>query len=149
MTNSLSIPKELDDLDKAVFLVNLSDKAVSATRALLYKIFEEKSWAGRYSSWAEFVESGLAKSQSWASKQLAVHEYFTLKGGIPEEQLELDTERLYMSSKLEGTPQQNLSRAKVLSRAELRAERQESEPHPFEPAPPYCKVCGGAESSHA
>ena len=141
MTTSLSVPSELDDLDKAVFLVKLSDRAVSATRALLHKIYSEKSWEGRYGSWGEFVEDGLQKSQGWASKQLAVHEYYSLKGGIPVEQLELDTERLYMATKLEGTVEENLSRAKVLTRAELRAEREENKDHEHEYLE-ICKHCG-------
>lgn len=142
--NEITVPEKLDDVDKAIFLVKLSDRAVSATREILYTIFAAKSWEGRYSSWGEFVEDGLQKSQGWASKQIAVYEYYTLKGGIPTEKLELDTERLYMASNLEGTPDENFSKALTLNRAELRAERT---PHTFERSL-YCGVCGGKEENH-
>ncbi len=138
--NEIQIPEELHDLDRVVYLVRLSDKAVSATRALLYKIFAEKTWQEQYGSWAEFVEAGLNKSQGWATKQIKVHEYYTLTGGIPTEQLELDTEKLYMAAKLTGTPEENKQKALTLNRQELRLESNDDTPHAHEPIT-LCKIC--------
>lgn len=138
---------QLSEIDKAIFLVKLADRAVSGTRALIYKIFEEKLWEGRYSSFGEFVEGGLGKSQGWASKQLAVYRHFHLEGGIDQEALELDTEKLYLASKTEGTPEEQLSRAKTLSRSELKAEKNEAQPHKGE-FRSVCTVCWTPEETH-
>ncbi len=149
MSTEIVVPKELEDVDRAIFLVRLSDKAVSATREILYKIFAAKSWEGKYSSWGEFIESGLGKSQGWATKQIKVHEYFTLLGGIAPEELELDTEKLYMASRLAGTPEENKQKAITLNRQELRLEGNESETTSHEPEwITYCKVCELSQTNH-
>lgn len=138
--NEITAPKELSEVDKAIFLVKLADSAVSATRALIHKIFADKLWEGRYSSFGEFVESGLNKSQSWASKQLAVYKHYHLEGGIAQELLELDTEKLYLAAKSEGTPEEQLARAKTLNRLELKQEANEETPHEHIPVS-ICRVC--------
>jgi hypothetical protein len=138
--NDLAIPQGLDDVDTAIFLVQVSDRAVSATRALLFKIFSEKTWQGRFSTWGEFVEEGLGKSQGWASKQLTVHEHFTLKGGIPTEDLNIDTEKLYMAARLEGSTEEQIEKARTLSRYELKQERNDEAPHEHVPICAICRV---------
>lgn len=147
--NEITIPASLSEVDKAIFLVRLSDKAVSATREVLYKIFAEKLWEGRFTSWNEFVKStdGLAKSPSWASKNLAVYEHFVINAGMSQDELEMDTEKLYLASKTDGTPAEQLNRAKTLDREDLRIEGSEIVPHTPEWVK-TCKICNVSEHSH-
>lgn len=136
-----------EPVDQAIFLVRVADRAVSATRHLLHRIFAEKLYEGRYSSFGEFVENGLGKSQGWASKQLAVYRHFHLEGGIGQDALELDTEKLYLASKTEGTPEEQLSRAKTLTRSELKQEKNEAQPHKGDFAS-ICRTCWVEEENH-
>lgn len=123
MSNEIIVPQDLSDVDKAIFLVRLSDKAQSLSRAFVHKIFGEKSWEGRFSSWGEFVEAGLNKSPSWASKQIAVHEYYHLKGGLSQDKLDFDNECLYLAIDLTGTPEEKVEKARVLSRSEIKEQK--------------------------
>ena len=147
METSITVPENLGEIDKGIFLVKIADRAVAATRASVYRIFAEKLWEGRYGSFGEFVENGLGKSQGWASKQISVHKHYALEGGITESALEMDTERLYLASKTEGTPEEQLSRAKTLSRSELKAEKDEAAPHKGE-FKSMCVHCWVPEETH-
>lgn len=122
---TITVPKELTDVDKAIYLVRLSDKASGASRELLYKVFTEKTWQDRFSSWGDFVESkdGLSKSQGWASKQLKVHTVFCIEGGKSPKEIEgIDNEVLYLSTNLQGTVDEKLVRAETWSRADMKKE---------------------------
>lgn len=150
MTNGITIPTDLSDVDKAIFLVKLTDKATSYTRELLYKIFADKSYEERFTSWDEFVESadGLNKSRGWASKNLSVYKHYTLEGGIESEALQLDTEKLYIASKLSGGPREQLTKAQHLTRSDLKLERNDEQPHEgvFDT---YCSVCWVSKQNHS
>lgn len=150
METSITIPSELSDVDKAIFLVKLTDKATSYTRELLYKIFADKSWEERFTSWDEFVNSpeGLGKSSGWASKNLAVHKHYSIEGGISGDELQLDTEKLYIASKLAGTPQEQLVKASVLTREDLKLEKNDDQPHEAE-YDTFCKKCWVSKQNHA
>lgn len=132
MTQEITVPQNLSEIDALIYLVRISDKAENLTRAGLYKVSQDKLWEDRFSSWAEFVESadGLNKSQSWASKHLAIHEYYTLEGGLSPEQLEGSaTESLYLARELPGTPEEKVAMARTLSRREIKQTKNENEGH--------------------
>jgi hypothetical protein len=130
MSKEITVPKGLNEVDAAIFLVKVSDKATAMTRELLFKIHEEKLYDGRFSSWDDFVESpdGLDKSRGWASKNLQVHKW-ALANSFARESLEgVDTERLYLASKMEGPALKALAKAQTLSRQDLKEELREADP---------------------
>lgn len=125
-TSLIEVPAELSDVDKLIYLVRLSDKADSLTREGLYKVFEEKSWESKFSSWGEFVSSpdGLNKSESWASKRLGVHEHYTIEGGVSQDKLiGIPNESLYLAKFVKGTVEEQLAIANTLNRAEIKEAR--------------------------
>ena len=124
----ITVPTGLSDIDKLIYLVRVSDKAENLTREGLYKVHQEGSWQGRFSSWGEFVESpyGLNKSQGWASKHLTIHKHYSLKGGLSSEALEgIATESLYLAASTNGTPEQQVEKARTLSRRALKESRED------------------------
>jgi hypothetical protein len=130
MSKEIIVPKGLNEVDAAIFLVKVSDKATAMTREILFKIHEEKLYEGRFSSWDDFVESpdGLDKSRGWASKNLQVHKW-ALANGFRRENLEgVDTERLYLASRMEGPALKALAKAQTLSRQDLKEELREADP---------------------
>ncbi len=130
MNQAITIPKGLNEVDAAIFLVKFADKASAMTRELLWKINEGELWKDKFASFDEFVESpdGLDKSRGWASKHLAVYKFFVLDNGFKREQLEgIDNERLYLARNLPGTPGKILAKAESLSRGELKDEVRDSE----------------------
>lgn len=142
---TIQVPEELSDIDRLIYLVRISDRAENLTREGLWKIHEEGSWGERFSSWAEFVESpdGLNKSQSWASKHLAIHKHYTLTAGLSPEKLEgAATESLYLAKELPGTPEEQLAMARTLSRRELKETLGDGTNHAHEPETiTWCKTC--------
>jgi hypothetical protein len=143
MTQQITIPKGLNEIDAAIFLVRVSDKATSMTRELLFKIHDEKLWETRFSSWDEFVESpdGLDKSRGWASKNLQVHKW-AIQNSFSRESLEgIDTERLYLASKMEGPALKALTKAQTLSRQDLKDELREADPCEIHQAITICGKC--------
>lgn len=121
MTQEIIIPKNLNEVDAAIFLVKVSDQANAMSRELLFRINNEKLWQDRFSSWNEFVESpeGLGKSASWASKQLSIHDCYY--GKVSQRKLEsIDSERLYLAIRLPGTPEEKLTKAELWGRSEIR-----------------------------
>ncbi len=144
--DEIVVPSELSDVDALIYLVRISDKADALTREGLYKVFTEGTWEGRFSSWGEFVESagGLNKSQGWASKHLAIHKHYILEGGLSPEKLEgAATESLYMARTLPGTPEEQVSISRTLTRREIKETRQESDGHVHIPKTlTICEECG-------
>lgn len=117
----------------------------------LYQIKNSGEWEGYAASWGEFSEGTLGISQSMASKLISNYEKWVVEAGIPAHNLEnVDYECLYLAAPLlkETNALEALAQAKTLSRAELRQNRQEKEPHSFE-AKEICRVCGGAKETHA
>lgn len=130
--NELTVPQGLNEVDALIYLARIGDKVENLTREGLWKVSQDKLWEGRFSSWAEFVESaeGLNKSQGWASKHIAIHEFYTLEGGLLPEQLEgAATESLYMARALPGSPEEKVAMARSLSRRELKETKNEHENH--------------------
>lgn len=115
---------------------------------LLAAVQELKVWESVASSWSEYVESELGISQGFASKLLSVNKHYLLEGGYSPANIEgCDYEKLYLASKTEGTVEEQLAKAKTLSRSELKQERNEIKPH----APDYhevCTVCWLSKTNH-
>lgn len=148
----ITIPQELSDVDKLIYLVRVSDKADSLTREGLYKVFTEEGWKGRFSSWGEFVSSpdGLNKSEGWASKHLNVYRHYTLEGGISQEKLSgIPTESLYLARTIPGSYEKQVQNAKSLSRQALKQKKNDEEAEMHEPKwVTYCSVCGLSQTNH-
>ena len=107
----------------------------------LHQIKTEGLWEHKADNWSHFVESELGISQSQASKLLAIHDHFILKGGLdPQELVGIDYERLYSARKLGGTVEEQVSKAKTLTRRELKEERNEEEPHEHIPCCVICRI---------
>ena len=117
------VPNNLNEVDAAIFLVKVGDKANAMSRELLWKINDQKLWQDKFSCWGEFVESpeGLGKSQSWASKQLSVFSHYA--GKVSQIKMEtIDNERLYLAMRLPGTPEEQVQRAELWDRQQIKQE---------------------------
>ena len=112
----------------------------------LYTLRESGEWKGEYDTFPKYCQEVFELSQSTTSKYMAVAEYFSAKF-LPEEIGPVDIEKLYQSTKLEGSPEENLSKAKTWSRDDFKQNKGEVDPHPFERVC-YCKVCGLSEERH-
>lgn len=126
-------------------LWNTGRKVMIQVSANLAKIRESDAWAN-YKTFPQFCEEELGIGQSQTSKLLTIADYF-LREYTPEQIGPTDYEALYMATKLPGSVEENLAKAKTLKRSELRQEHQELEPHAFESLE-ICKVCHGSRESH-
>lgn len=80
-------------------------------------------------SFGEYCESELGVSQSFASKLLQVNQHYLLEAGFsPEKIVGIDYECLYLAAKTEGTPEEQLARAKTLTRRELKETKNDTNP---------------------
>lgn len=144
MTTNLTIPSELNVLEKSIYLARHINTAVDYLRPLVYQVWKDELWREKFSSFGEYVESpeGLGKSQGYASK-LKKNEQFRLESGFSEKDIAgIDYESLYLAINSGGSPEEIISKAKTLSRAELRAERDEHTPcFPHSPIS-ICADCG-------
>jgi hypothetical protein len=116
----------------------------------LHIIRESNEWQGHASSWSEFCESILEIPQSQASKLLGIHQHYIIDGGKDiEDLIGLDYEKAYSARKLPGTVDEQLAKARTLSRTELKHEANDAEviPHAFEEVC-YCRVCGLSKANH-
>ena len=112
----------------------------------LYTLRESGEWKGEYDTFPKYCQEVFELSQSTTSKYMAVAEYFSAKF-LPEDIGPVAMENLYLSTKLEGSPEENLSKAKTWSRDDFKIAKSEDEPHAFEKVC-YCKVCGLSEERH-
>lgn len=107
----------------------------------LYQVKEESAWESVASSWGEYVESELGISQGFSSKLLSVNKHYLLEANIAPEKIEnIDYECLYLAAKTEGTPEEQVEKARTLTRRELKEERNDAEEAPHEHIP-CCAVC--------
>lgn len=139
--HSIEIALPKDPVDASILLVRKIDGAVDLLRPLVYQVWKDELWKGRFSSFGEYIESpdGLNKSQGYASKLKTV-EQFRLESG--QDVSGIDYESMYLSIKSGGTPEEIISKARTLTRAELRLERDEHTPcFPHTPLT-ICKDCG-------
>lgn len=89
----------------------------------LYECKKQGVWSEKYETFGEFVET-LGVSQSGASKMLSWFTHFSIEGGVSHAKLiEIDQEKLYLATTLDGTPEEQIQKATLLSRQELKAQR--------------------------
>lgn len=141
--NEITLPQELNDLDKSILVARHFGKVMNVFRPLVYSVYKNELWKERFSSFGEYVESaeGLGMSQGYASKLKQVEEHYVIEGGLSPEKLEgIDYERLYAASKLPGTPEEHAAIAKTLTRREIRETQNEAEETPHEHSP-ICGIC--------
>ena len=126
------------------------DVKSSIVRAMrnLYEVHERGSWATVATSWSEYVESDLGISQGFASKLLSVNRHYLVEGGFYPENIEgIDYEKLYLAAKSGGTVEEQIAKARTLTRAELKQTNAEEKPH--EPSfGEYCSVCWLSKANH-
>lgn len=132
--------EDLGALEKSIYVARHISSAMEVLRPLVYQVYKDELWKGRFSSFGEYVESpdGLNRSQGYASKLKQVEE-FRITNGLSEKEIAgIDYESMYLALKAGGTPQEIISKAKTLTRAELRAERSEHADHEHE----WLTACG-------
>lgn len=107
----------------------------------LAQVKEQVAWEQVAPNWGQYVESELGISQSFASKLLTVHTNYFVLGGLSQEKLQgIDYECLYLAAKTEGTVEEQVAKARTLTRRELKEERNDDKPHDHEPVS-ICKIC--------
>lgn len=106
----------------------------------LHEVKEYEVWKQVSPTWGEYVERELGISQSFASKLLTVNKHYLL-AGIPQEKIaNVDYECLYLATKTPGDTREQLERATLLSRRELKQSRNDEKPHEHEPIT-ICRIC--------
>ena len=135
---SLTVQNLLEQTKEAFERVRFS---VVGAMVALAKVKAEDAWSEVAQSWGEYVEGELGISQSFASKLLSVHSHYISEGAVsPEKLIGIDYERLYLSAKTGGTIEEQIEKARTLTRSELKAERGEADQHEHQPIT-ICKVC--------
>jgi len=96
--------------------------------AYLWQISTKKLWKDKYNSFADYLEEECQISESVASKLVQIYDHYVIKGGLDHERLrEIDTEKLYLGMRTDGTAEEQVNRAAALTRGELRDEIHEDE----------------------
>lgn len=135
-------------LKEAANCFSQARKNVYQGAEFLYQIQKHAMWEGSYSSFNEYVETECQLSKSYASKLIQVWTFYVIEGGLPQKDLlEIDAEKLYLSTKLpRGSVEQRLVRAREWSRDDMRAELASDEHgdcrHPKDKRVVLCGVCG-------
>lgn len=116
----------------------------------LYKISQEKLWDnGQYSGFGEFCEAGCGISASFGSKLIKVYEHYVVNGGLSPLKLgSVDSEKAYLAIDLPGHAEDQIMKADILTRQELKAQLSEDKygEHDHQFAPERwgrCTVCKG------
>ena len=111
----------------------------------LQVIKNSEAWK-EYETFPKFCEEVLDIRQSTTSKLLTIAQYF-LREYTPDQIGPTDYESLYAATMLPGTVEENLAKAKTLTRRELREELNDSEPHTHEWIE-ICKHCSIRNNGH-
>lgn len=113
----------------------------------LHSLRESEEWKQYgHDTFPKFCQEELELPQSSVSKYLAVAEFFA-REYQPEQIGPIDIEKLYLSSKLEGTPEENLAKAKTWSRDDFKQNKAEIEPHEGKWIT-YCDICKLSQANH-
>lgn len=108
---------------------------------LLYQLRESGEWEQISETWTDFVTDELGLSQGFASRLLTVNRHYLVEGGLSADSLEnIDHERLYLASHTGGNVEEQLAKARTLTRRELKEERNDEQPHEHVPIT-ICKTC--------
>lgn len=133
-------------LTKAAFIK--ARKSMVEAMQFLYAVHEEGAWKEVAETWGDYLTQELDVQQSQASLLLGINRHFLVEGGMEPADIEgIDIQKLHAARSLPGTVEEQVAKAATLSRAELRAERQDAEPHPFDPKE-ICKICGATKENH-
>ena len=109
--------------------------------SLLYVIREKELFLGQYNDFSEYVEDACQMDKSQASRLLKVYEHFCIQNSVEPAQLEsVNPERLYVALSLPGSIESQITKARTLTRSELRAEKNDEEPHEHTPIS-ICSTC--------
>ena len=129
--NDIIIPGNLDILDKSIYVARAIENAVDVLRPLVYQVYTQKLYLGRFSTFQEYVESpdGLNKSPGYASKLKSVEEHYVINGGIHPKTLSgIANECLYMARLLPVSIEEQVEHARTLTRRELKESGNEHSP---------------------
>lgn len=119
---------------------NVRSSVVVAMQKLAI-VKEQAAWIDVADTWGQYVESELGISQGFASKLLSVNQHYLVEGGVSPEKLEgIDYEKLNAARLLPGTLDEQLAKARTLTRRELKEERNDEQPHEHLPIT-ICKTC--------
>jgi hypothetical protein len=126
-------------------LVDNTRGLLNAVRGSSIKIgqnlYEIKQQLPKEQDWGDFLRDEFDIGESFASKLMTIHKVFVLEGGVSQEAIEgIDGEKLYLAAKLEGTAEEKVSKARLLTRRDLKEEKNEEVPHEHVPVS-ICKVC--------
>jgi hypothetical protein len=115
--------------------------SVVEAMAVLYDVHMGEAWKNVADSWGEYVESELQISQSFASKLLTTYKHYCIDANLSQEKIAgIDYEKLYLAAKTEGTPEEQVAKARTLTRRELKEEKNDEAPHEHIPVS-ICKTC--------
>ncbi len=93
---------------------------------LLYKVRESGEWQSVSETWTDYVRDELDISQGFASRLISVNNHYLIEGGLSPENIEgIDHERLYIAAQTDGSVEEQLAKARTLTRRELKEERVE------------------------
>ncbi len=116
-------------------------KSMLEAAKYLHECKETEVWTQKYSSFGEFVESGLGISQSAASKLIKAYSYWVLEVKATHADLvDIPTENLYLAIGLKGNDETKLEKARLLTRTELKEElavKENGEEHDHE----WIEIC--------
>lgn len=128
-------------LEEVRQMIKIARVSLFRAAASLYRIREENLFSAKFESFNDYLEDiDLDKSQ--ASRLLTAYEHFCVKGGIEPTQLEaINPEKLYLATALDGSIKQQLTKAKTLTKQELRAERHEEKHGECTDHVPICAKC--------
>lgn len=132
----------MSPVDSCLYLFKEAKNRVAEGMPLLHRIFKEGLWASQYSSFGEFADD-LGISRSYASRLITVWEHYAIQGGVSQLN-EVDPDRLYLAMSLDGTSEEQLEKARLLTREELKSEKSmkgDGSEHSHEPIT-ICKICG-------
>lgn len=109
-------------------LIEQTKQLLNAVRGSSIKIgqnlYELKQGLDPETDWGDFIRDEFDISEGFASKLMTIHRVLVLEGGLSQEKLEgIDGEKLYLATKLEGTPEERIAKAKTLTRRELKEDR--------------------------
>lgn len=128
-------------LESCKYLFSQAKERVAEAMPLLHQIFKEGLWSSGYSSFGEYVDE-LGISRSYASRLITVWEHYAIQGGVSELN-EVDPDRLYLALKLPGSAEEQLEKARLLSRSEIKSEaamKEDGDEHDCEMIQ-VCRIC--------
>lgn len=116
----------------------------------LWLVKEEEAWKEVSPTWSDYVSSELDISQGFASRLLSVNNHYLIKGGLAPENIEgIDHERLYIAAQTEGEVEEQVARARTLTRRELKESRVDGGHIHGEEIIQIYKCCGMRVPDHA